>query len=62
MPEAEKFTLLSCWHQQEGITFAVLLKEGFENEATARPAIQALAPVYRLIAHVVSGWEDKVFL
>ena len=62
MPEAEKFTLLSYWSRQEGITFTVLLKEGFDDEASARTSIKALAPVYRLIAHVVSGWGDKVFL
>ncbi len=63
VPETQRFTLLPYWNHREGLTFAVLLKEGFKDEAAAQAAKKALSPPFRALAHVVTGWgDDTVFL
>lgn len=55
--------LLSYWTATEGTTFAVLLKEGFDDESAALSAIKALPQPFAISARVVSTWpEGTVFL
>jgi hypothetical protein len=55
--------LLSYWTEKEGVTFAVLLKEGFEDETAALSAIKALPQPFAGTARVVNGWhEGTMFL
>lgn len=58
----ERFFLLPYWRPQEGLTFAILLKDGFGDESTAQSFKKALPSSYRRTASVVSGWQDALFL
>ena len=59
---AGRVFLLSYWKPQEGLTFAILLKDGFDDEATAQSFRKTLPSSYEMTASVVSGWNDAVFL
>ncbi len=62
-PGLTPLMLLSYWHEQEGTVFAVMLNDGFSDEAAALRAIEALSPSVAGRARVVSSWrEGTLFL
>lgn len=58
----ERVFLRPYWQPREGLTFAILLKDGFDDEAAAQAFKKALPSSYGTAASVVSGWNDAVFL
>ncbi len=54
--------LFPYWNGQEGMVYAIFLKDGFTNEASAMSAIQKLPSQFASSAKVVKKWEsDTVF-
>ncbi len=55
-----RLILISYWHEREGTVFAVLVKEGFSDEAAALSAVKTLPPTLASGARVVKGWREGV--
>jgi hypothetical protein len=61
-PNQPPFRLLSYRNIREGIVFAILLKDGFDDEAAARTAVSTLPSVLASDARIISRWDaDTVF-
>ncbi len=55
--------LLHCWDKRKGMTFPVILKKGFPDEAAAAWAIKSLPAAFSSQARVINKWdEDTEFL
>lgn len=52
--------LFPCWNKQDGLTFPLLLGNGFDDETTAQAVINSLPTPYASQARVVKEWDDGV--
>ena len=54
--------MLPYWTNREGLKFAILLKEDFIDEESARMATKGLIPLISSSAKIISKWgKDTVF-